>query len=92
MGETIKLETYRPKLKVMVSKEEAVPIMMRIGNYFSTLGGIISFALSGAIMGVKSFFDVKHKIYNSRLFSNGRYVELKIKREIQQVKKRQDGK
>ena len=69
---------YKPKMRLKVSKEEAVPLLVRIGGKFITLGGMISFAASGAIMGIKSFFHIKRKVDDT--IRRGKYVELRIKR------------
>ena len=78
MGRKLRLEIYKPKMRINVSGDEAVPILVRMGGKFMTLGGMISFAISGAIMGVKSFFDVKQKV--DRKIRRGKYVELRVKK------------
>ena len=80
MGKKLRLETYKPKRKIKVSREETVPVLVRIGGCFLTLGGIISFAISGTIIGVKSFFDVKQKIYNKNILRR-KYIELRVKKK-----------
>ncbi len=78
MGKKIRLETYNPRRRIKVSKEEAVPFLVRIGNYFLYAGGIISFVLSSIIISIKSFFDVKDKINNKVL--RRRYIELRVRK------------
>lgn len=74
----LRLEIYNPKRKIKVSKEEAIPFLVRLGNHFLHAGGIISFVLSSVIMGIKSFFSVKEKVDN-KVFHR-KYVELRIKK------------
>jgi len=79
MKKKMRLELYRPKRKIGVSKQEAVPFLVRVGGVFLAMGGFVSFVLSGMIVGVKSFFDVKKKVYDKNLFGR-KYVELRIKK------------
>ena len=73
-----RFETYKPKKRIKVSREETVPFLIKIGAVFATMGGVISFVMSGAIMGIKSFFHVKQKV-DSRILKR-RYIEFKIKK------------
>ncbi len=75
----IRLEVYRPKRKLNVSKEDTLPLLVKVGSYFIVLGGIFSFIFSGIVMGIKSFFHVKQKIYDKNIF-NKKYVEVRIKK------------
>ena len=76
----LRLEIYKPKRKIKVSKEETVPFLIRIGSMFIAMGGIISFVLSSIIFSIKSFFHVKQKIHANRIFNKKRYIELRIKK------------
>lgn len=78
MARKLRLEVYKPKRKVKVSKEEAVPLLLRMGGHFAAMGGVISFVVSSTIIGVKSFFDVKQKISNR--IGQGKYVELRMRK------------
>jgi len=77
MGRKLRLQVYKPRRRMRVSGDEAVPLLFRVGGLFLTLGGFVSFILSGAVVGVKSFFDVKQRV-DRRM--RGRYVELRIKK------------
>lgn len=79
MKRKLRLEVYRPKKKIRVSKDDTVPFLVRVGGTFVALGGFVSFAVTGMIMGVKSFFDLKQKIYNRNIL-NKKYIELRIKK------------
>ena len=47
-----KFETYSPVKKVGIQKDEAVPFILRIGNWFLFFGGMISFFVSSLFLGV----------------------------------------
>ena len=79
MGRKLRLEIYKPKRKIIVSGDEAVPLLVRVGGCFMALGGMISFAISGAIIGIKSFFEVKEKV--DRKIRKRRYIELRVKKK-----------
>ena len=74
----MRLEIYRPRRKIEIRKEEAVPFLIRAGGYFMAAGGFVAFCLSSTIFGVKSFFHMKEKIYNTA--HPKRYVEIRIKK------------
>jgi hypothetical protein len=57
------------------TKENTVPILIRIGHLFSLLGGWFLIIISGLVFSVKSFFGFKKKFQGS-----GKTVELRIKR------------
>lgn len=76
----LRLEVYRPKTKLTVSTDEAMPFFVRLGNLFMVTGGFLSMGTSSAVVGVKSFFHIKKKIDNSSILNqNKKYVELRIK-------------
>lgn len=77
MGRKLRLQVYKPKRKIKVSGDEAVPFLVRTSGRFMNLGGMISFVLSGMIMGVKSFFHIKQKVGDKII--KRKYVELRIK-------------
>ncbi len=71
-------ETYEPEKRIELRKEQAVPILVRIGQKFLFLGGMIGLFLSGLIISVKSFFKIKKKIKRNIL--KEKVVEFRIKR------------
>ncbi len=73
----MRLELYKPKMRVRVSGDEAVPLLFRVGGMVLTLGGFMAFILSGALVGMRSFLHIKQKV--DRRFG-GKYVELRIKK------------
>lgn len=75
----LRLEVYHPKKKLGVSKQGAFPFLVRLGGCFVAMGGIISFVMSSAIMGARSIFNVKQKVYNKAM-PGRKYIELKIKK------------
>jgi hypothetical protein len=78
MKRKLRLEVYKPRRRMQVSKEEAVPFLVRTSGRFMNLGGFISFILSGAVMGIKSFFHIKQKVDDTLI--KKKYVELRIKK------------
>ena len=71
-------ETYEPERKIKVSRDHAVPLLVRTGNRFVMLGGMISFFASSLLMSVRSLFNMEKKIKNFSL--NKKVVELRVKR------------
>jgi len=71
-------ETYEPKKRIEIRKEQAVPFLIRMSN----LGGLVGFWISSFLMVIKSFFTTKEKIkQTARKFSfNNKTVEIKIKK------------
>jgi len=71
-----KLETYEPKRRIEVRKENTVPLLIKIGNKFVFLGGVISFVASSFLMAIKGYFHIEKEIKKiSR--KKGRVVEIK---------------
>jgi hypothetical protein len=72
-----KLETYQPKKRIKVCRENTVPLIIRAGNRFAMLGGLISVFASSLLIGLKGVFHIEKKVksFNSR----GKVVELKLK-------------
>ncbi len=56
------IETYSPVKKRTMHKEEAVPVLMDVGNRFVTLGGLIGFFISSFLTSFRSFFKAKKKV------------------------------
>ena len=71
-------EPYEPKKRVEISREEALPIMIRIGHMFVFLGGLAGFWASSALIGLKGVLGFKKKV--DRLSLNNKVVELRVKK------------
>ncbi len=71
------LETYNPKKKIEFSKEQAVPLLIRLGHNFVGLGGLISFLVSSGLMIIRGIFSVGEKVKKFSL--NKKIVEIRIK-------------
>ena len=71
-------DTYEPKKRIEFSKEEAVPILVRIGQRGLSMGGFIGFWASSILMGIKSCFGFRKRVDKLRL--NKRIVEIRIKK------------
>ena len=74
----ILFETYQPARRIDFSKEEALPLLVRIGNLFVCLGGLVGFWASSILMGIKGVFGIKKKVDNFSF--NNRVVELRVKK------------
>jgi len=70
------LKTYNPSPRLEVRKEHAVPFLVRIGNIFLVLGGMISVFVSGIFIVVRGFFGFKKKVNE---FNRGKHVHICIK-------------
>jgi len=64
----ILIETYEPELRIPVSKEHAVPILFRVCNSITVLGGTMSFFASSLLVSVKEFFKIREKIKSTDNF------------------------
>ncbi|HUS50393.1 MAG TPA: hypothetical protein VMZ91_09520 [Candidatus Paceibacterota bacterium] len=73
-------ETYKPKTKINVSKEEAIPFLVRLSNLFSDIGFAFYLFFSGIFLAIESFFSVKKKIRGMKIF-RGKYIEIRIKKK-----------
>jgi hypothetical protein len=71
-------DTYEPRKRVEFSKEEALPLLFRIGHRFIFLGGTIGLWASSILMGIKGAFGFKKKV--DRFSFNNKVVELRIKK------------
>lgn len=71
-------ETYEPEKRIDFSKEEALPLLIRLGNRFVFLGGLVGFWASSILMGIKGIFGFKKKV-DSFSF-NSKVVELRVKK------------
>jgi len=71
-------ETYKPKTKINVSREEAIPFLVRLSNLFSAIGFAFYLFFSGIFLAIESFFSVKKKIHGMRIF-RGKYIEIRLK-------------
>ena len=72
-------ETYEPKRKRGLNKENTVPFLFKMGHEFSSLGGLIGFWVSGVLMAIKSFFGIKKKVENFSF--NKKTVEIRVKKK-----------
>ena len=59
-------ETYEPKKRIELKRENAVNLMIRAGNRFVGLGGLIGFWASGLLILIKEFFGAEGKIKKFR--------------------------
>tara|TARA_Y100000310_G_C20449148_1_gene699827 strand:+ start:59 stop:325 length:267 start_codon:yes stop_codon:yes gene_type:complete len=72
-------ETYTPDKRVKITRQNTVPWVIRLGNRFACLGGLIGFWASSGLMLIKGFFSAEEKI---RKFSfNNKIIEIKIKKK-----------
>ena len=71
-------KTYKPKKKIKVRKEHAVPLAINIGNKLMVAGGMISFFTTTTLLGIKSFLGINKKIKNYT--PHKKVYELKIKK------------
>jgi hypothetical protein len=72
------LDTYEPKKRIGINKENTLPLLFRIGHELVYLGGLMGFWISGILMGIKGIFGFKTKM--DRFGSNKRVVELRIQK------------
>ena len=73
------METYEPEKRIGFSREQAVPLLVRIGQRFAVLGGLISFFASSFLMLIRGVFGVEERV---RKFSfRGKVVEIRIKKK-----------
>lgn len=68
-------ETYEPEKRMGIKKEQAIPLLIRIGN----MGGLIGFWVSSFLVAVKGFFGIKKRTENFSF--NRKVVELRIKKK-----------
>ena len=55
-------ETYKPKDKIRINKENTFPLFLWVFSFFAFLGGMLSFFASSLLMGVTGFFGFRRKI------------------------------
>jgi len=53
---------YKPKKKKEIKQGDAIPFLVGVGTFFATLGGFLSFFISGILIGVKGLFGIKEKV------------------------------
>ncbi len=70
-------ETYEPKKRIEISRERTIPLLIRIGNRFAVLGGLISFFASSFLMLVRGIFGVEEKI--KKFSFNNKIIEIRVK-------------
>ena len=76
-------KTYEPKKRIEFSKEHAVPLIVRIGQRFVVLGGLIGFWASSLLLMIRGIFSAEKKVKEQiRKFSfNNKVVEIKVKKK-----------
>ena len=72
-------ETYNPKRKIKMSKEQGASIFLRMSNVFLLTSGFIYFITSGILFSIKSFFSFKKKISDKNIFKR-KYMEIRVKK------------
>jgi len=68
-------ETYEPKPKLNITKDTAMPVLIKVGHILASWGGFFSLIFSGIVLSIKGFFGVK-----KRLNKYGKFVEVRIKK------------
>jgi len=68
-------ETYEPEKRIKINKEQAVPLLMRIGD----IGGLIGFWASSFLIAVQGFFGIKKRAENFSF--NKKIIEIRIKKK-----------
>ncbi|MFA7707400.1 MAG: hypothetical protein WCX73_00460 [Candidatus Pacearchaeota archaeon] len=71
-------DTYEPKKRIRINRENTLPWVVRAGHNFSFLGGMIGFWASGILIGIKGFFHAESKMKNFSL--NKKMIEFRIKK------------
>lgn len=71
-------DTYEPEKKVRITRENTLPLLIRIGHGFSALGGMVGFWASSALIAIKGFFHAEQKIKGFSL--NKKMVEIRVKK------------
>jgi hypothetical protein len=66
-------ETYEPKKRIKLNKEQAVPLLMRLRD----IGGTIGFWASSCLMAIRGFFGIKKRVKNFSF--NKKMIEFRIK-------------
>jgi hypothetical protein len=67
-------ETYEPEKRIKLKKEQAVPLLIKLGD----IGGTIGFWASSFLVAIKSFFGIKKKA--ERFSFNKKIIEFRIKK------------
>ena len=66
---------YQWKYKIRIEKENALPVLIRVGNEFIYLGGLVGFWVSSFFIGLKGFFIAKDS-----LRKKGKVIEFKLRK------------
>jgi len=56
------IKTYVPARKRKVHKEEAVPVLMDVGNRFVSIGSLLGFFVSSFLLSFRTYRDGKKKV------------------------------
>jgi len=70
-------ETYKPKRKIEIRRDQTLPFLFRFGNFFLNLGGIIGLGVYGFLNGLKEFLGFKNRI-QTKIRSKGKVIEFKL--------------
>jgi len=68
-------DTYEPKLKLGLTKENSVPLFVRGCNRLLALGGMIGFFASSILVGILGFFGIKRRV--RRFGFNRKFLRLR---------------
>ena len=56
------VKTYIPEKKRKVHKEEAVPVLMDVGNRFASIGSLIGFFFSSFLLSFRTYRKGKKRV------------------------------
>jgi len=79
---TCGLETYEPEKRIGLKKEHTFPILMRIGNHLSGVGGLVSFWAMSGLMLIKGIFGIKTTFRKlDRFRFEDRVIEIRVRKD-----------
>ena len=73
----IPFETYKPKPRINLSKENTMPILVRVFNRFVFLGGLVSFFASSLLISIRGFFGIRERIRSTSRMRVIKYEEIR---------------
>lgn len=74
----VPFETYEPRHRININKENTMPWIVRVGNRLACLGGLLSFFVASFLMVFRGIFKVEEKV---RKFSfNNKIVEIRVRK------------
>jgi len=71
-------ETYEPKKKIKIRREHTIPFIVKIGQEFAVLGGLMGFWASSLLILLRGFFGLEEKI--KKFSFNNKVVEIRLRR------------